>query len=441
MKRALYHELLGWKTGKNKKPLVLKGISRVGKSYLLKAFAQKEFKVCHFFDFIKDKTLKTIFEGTLDPKEIIKRLEIQYEIKINPTHNLIVFDEIQECPRALTSLEYFCDELDSAFIIASGKFLGAGLIKESYPAGKVKPLNLSPMTFFEFLEGLEKNALLDALKQGIAKNNISLTVHQKAFEYLKYYFITGGLPQVVKEFKDNSHDLAKAFSKVRILQAEILDHYLNNITKYAGKISALKIQTLFQNIPHQLARTDKGASKFIFKGVLPTRSNFEHLESSLFWLEKSGLIQKVPLCTGARPPLWSHTSHNKFKAYLFDTGLLGLMVDLEPKTIYGSDFNNYKGYFAENFVVQELSSALKNQLYSWQENTSEIEFLLNHSDQVVPIEVKTSINKKAKSLNVFKMKYKPQKSYLLSGHELLLKDSGHSYLPVYLASQLKRCCE
>ena len=434
MDRNIYKDLLSWKSDKKRKPLLIKGARQVGKTYILTAFGKNEFINFHHFDFTKNKELKKIFEGSLDPLEIIKKIKIQYEININPEKDLIIFDEIQECPNALTALKYFCDDLNGSYIISSGSFLGVNLSSEAYPVGKIKTITLYPMSFFEFLEGLEKKLLLNEIIHGIKNNSISLTVHDKTFEYLKYYFITGGLPEVVQTFKDTCSDLANSFLKVRELQAEILDNYLNDMSKHAGKTNAVKIQSVFNNIPIQLARENKFNSKFVFKDVLPGRSNYQHLEDPILWLEKSGLIHKILICKKAELPLKAHTNHNKFKLYLFDIGLLGHMVGLEPKTIYNYSYGSYKGYFAENYVIQELAVSFNKDFYSWQEGTSEIEFLTAIAGEIIPIEVKAGINKKAKSLTVYLSRYHPNKSYLISGDQISLSNSGLSFLPLYATS-------
>ncbi|MBF0103744.1 MAG: ATP-binding protein [Deltaproteobacteria bacterium] len=436
MRRTIYQDLLGWKRAKARKPLILKGARQVGKTYSLKEFGAVEFAHCHHFDFIKDKKLKTVFEGDTDPLAIIKKLEIQYDKKIDPARDLIIFDEIQDCPNALTSLKYFCDDLKNSFVIGSGSFLGVSLSAEPYPVGKIKTLKMYPMTFFEFLRGLGREPLLNAILEGTQGNRIDLSVHEKALEYLKFYFITGGLPEIVNEFKNSHSDLAGSFIKVREMQFEMLDNYQNDMSKHAGKINALKIQAVFQDVPVQLARENKNTTKFVFKDVLTSRSNYEQLEDPIMWLEKSGLIFKVPVCNRAAQPLKAYTTHNHFKLYLFDVGLLGAMTGLEPKTIFNYDFGSYKGYFVENYVLQELTSSLEAPVYSWKENTSEVEFLIALSGEITPVEVKAGINKKAKSLKVFMDKYSPKKSFLVSGHTISLKNKGVSYLPLYAVSAI-----
>lgn len=434
MQRNFYQELLGWKLSPRRKPLLLKGARQVGKTYLLKEFGKKEFSNFHHFDFTKDKKLHAVFADDLNPLAILERLEILYDKKIQMDRDLIIFDEIQDCPRAITSLKYFCEELPKSYIVGSGSFLGLSLNSESYPVGKITTMTLYPMSYFEFLQGLEKTKLHKDLvtTQGV----ISEVVHQKAWEYFKYYLITGGLPEVVQTFKDHFADKSVALSKVRDLQTEILDNYLSDMAKHAGKSNASKIQMVFNNIPLQLAKENKSTQKFIFKDVLPTRSNYENLEDPIEWLLKAGLIYKVPICKRAELPLKAFTDQNKFKLFLFDVGLLGVMTGLDAKTILNYDYGSYKGYFAENYVLQELWPTVES-VYSWQEGTSEIEFLIQIAGQILPIEVKAGLNSKAKSLRVYVQRYKPKRSFLISGNPIAVQKTGLSFLPLYVSQKLK----
>ena len=410
----------------------------MGKTYILNKFGKEKFANYHHFDFSQKKTLFNAFEGNLDPDEIILNLEIQNNIEIDINKDLIIFDEIQDCPKALTSLKHFFEKYPDSFIISSGSFLGTTLSEEPYPVGTVRPMSLYPMTFFEFLRGMEQGKLLSAIINGTEKGLLSPAIHETAFKFFKYYLITGGLPQVVQEFKDGFTKLSKAFHKVRELQQELLDSYQNDIAKYSGKINAIKINSVFDSVPIQLARENKTSKKFVFKGVLPRHSKFNQLEEPIQWLIKAGLIYKVPICKKALAPLKAYTDHNLFNLYLFDIGILGVMVDLKPAEIFNYNYGSYKGYFAENFVIQELTPSLKQALYSWKEGQSEIEIVLNLNSGITPVEVKAGINTKAKSLKVFNEKYAPQRSFLISGEEMNIRKKGKSFLPLYCSSLLNQ---
>lgn len=432
MKRIIYHKLLQWKKHNTRKPLLLKGARQVGKTYVLKEFGEKEFPHFFHFDFMKDKALHDVFKEDLTPARVVQKLEILQDIKIDLTQDLLIFDEIQECPAALTALKYFSEESAHAFVIGSGSFLGLSLSRLAYPVGKIHTLTLYPMTYFEFLDGLGKEKLRDEIIHGTYLNHLETVIHNKAFEYLKYYFITGGLPEVVQIFSDYFGNLAEAFAKVRALQSELLENYLRDMAKHSGKIHAIKIQTVFQNIPLQLARENQSSKKFVFKDVLPHRSNFELLEEPIEWLVQAGLIHKNHICKKALPPLRAYTDENQFNLFIFDVGILGAILDLKPKDIFNYDYGSYKGYFAENFVVQELSARLDCEIYCWKEGTSEVEILIDSNTMgVTPIEVKAGINSKAKSMKVFRERYQPKNAFLISGAPLHLSQKSISYLPLY----------
>lgn len=438
MRRSLYQKLLEWKTQSQRKPLLLKGARQVGKTFLLKSFGELEFKNHFHFDFIKEPSLNEVFEDSLKPSEIIQQLNIRYELNIDLSKDLIIFDEIQACPKAVTALKYFCEDCPQAYVVGSGSFLGISLTQNPYPVGKVQTEMLYPMNFFEFLEGLAQDDLKQFLIKGFQKKRIPPAIHAKVFEYLKYYFITGGLPEVVQTFKKQyQQNLNLAFESVRTLQDELIRNYRNDMAKHSGKVNAVKIQSVFDHVPLQLARENKNAPKFVFKGVLPNNSNYRNLEDPITWLVKAGLIYKVLICKKATPPLKAYSDENKFKLYLFDVGLLGAMTDLKSKDIYSYDYGSYKGFFAENFFLQEFYSYFQKDIYSWNEGTSEIEFLTDLQEGITPIEVKAGINTKAKSLKVFIQKYQPHKSYLFSLERLERHDQGLNYVPLYLVSQIE----
>jgi len=355
---------------------------------------------------------------------------------INIKEDLIVFDEIQESPKALTALKYFSQDYPEAYICASGSLLGVGLNDASFPVGKVYRCNLYPMNFYEFLLAMNQERLLSLIKSSSCKEVISPMIHEKIWEYYKYFMITGGLPEVVKTFRDNFNTINKAFERVRTLQHHLVECYLDDISKHSGKIKAVKIKAVFNSIPAQLAKENKGVDKFIFKEVLPNASRYSTLEAPIEWLIKTGLIIKVPICERAKFPLQAYSNKKRFKLYLFDVGILGSMLNLSPKNIFKYEYGSYKGYFAENIVLSELTSHFQQTFYSWHHNTAEIEFLWEQGEDIIPIEVKAGINTKAKSLRVFKEYYSPSHFFVLSGNSM--NASNNNYLPLYMASELSR---
>ncbi|MFH1729076.1 MAG: AAA family ATPase [Pseudomonadota bacterium] len=437
MKRNILNKLINWKNSQNRKPILLKGARQVGKTYIIKEFGKTNFENVHYFDFMKNKKLCDSFLDTLNPDQILLNLELQNKIKIDINKDLIVFDEIQECEKAISSLKYFYETYPGAFIIGSGSFLGLSLGTSSFPVGKVEKLNLYPMSFFEFLEGIDNEKILNLMTDGYVNNKISKVLHDEVLIYLKYYIITGGLPEVVSTFHENSNDLQLAFAKVRELQKSLLFDYEADISKHSGKSNAVKILSVFNNVPLQLARENKQNKKFIFKNILPKNSNYSNLEDPISWLTKAGLIHKISICKRAVEPLKAYTEENRFNLFMFDIGILGAMLDLDPISIFKSTYKEYKGYIFENFVIQELVSSQKFDFYSWKEGTSEIEILARTESGITPIEVKSGLNTKAKSLKVFVEKYAPQKRYLLSPLNIKKCDSGMVFLPIYCASLIQ----
>ena len=434
MERNIELKLLEWKNSSNRKPLLLQGARQVGKTYSLKKFGKEHFKNYFIFDFMLDSKLKTIFKKDLNPKRIIQDLSLYIDKDINSS-DLIIFDEIQECGEAITSLKYFNEQYPEAFICASGSLLGTGLNNSSFPVGKIDRLKLYPMDFFEFLHGTAQHKLLNTIIEGIANKYFSEILHQKAWHWLKLYFITGGLPEVITTLISHLDNLLHAFNKVRKLQKSLIQSYKDDITKHSGKLKAVRIEAIFKNIPMQLAKENKSVNKFVFKDVLTSNSKYIYLEGPIEWLLKAGLIHNVYICNNAAIPLQAYSKSNRFKLYLFDIGILGAMTNLDPKAIYEYEYGSYKEYFAENYVLNEIICKLETDIFSWAVNTSELELLLEHNDKVIPIEVKAGINTKAKSLNVYKSKYNPDKSILFSA--LPYKETKSKLLaPLYLACSI-----
>ena len=435
MKRKIYKELLEWKRSSTRKPLLLQGARQVGKTYCLEKFGQKEFSNYHIFDFMENPALNKVFDLDLKPERILRDLGIINDTDIDTGKDLIIFDEIQQCPKALTSLKYFAQELPTAYIATSGSLLGLGLSDEPFPVGKINRIKLYPMDFDEFLEALKQERLVKLINSLSLKQPIIEPLHQKIWTFFKYYMITGGLPEVVKLFREKIDTPAEGFDLVRKLQKVLLKDYIDDIAKHSGKIKSVKIEAVFKSIPTQLARETKGMKKFVFKDVLSSASRYSLLEAPIEWLIKAGLVIKVPICTRSSFPLQAYSEEKRFKLYMFDIGILGCMLDLLPKIIFSYDYGSYKGYFAENIVLADLTSHFDKTIYSWSKNNSEIEFLIEHNEEIVPVEVKAGINTKAKSLRVYIEKYSPKNALLLSGRPIISKDKIKTQLPLYLASK------
>jgi len=438
MKRKLYKELLDWKLSISRKPLLLKGARQVGKSYLLKKFGEKEFPCCHIFNFEQDKKLNKIFEPDLVPHRIITELSIYSEKKIDINTDLVIFDEIQECPEAITSLKYFHEDMQNLALCCAGSLIGVKMSSGSFPVGKVNFLNLYPMTFEEFLMATNDGISLDLFHTALTCDRQSDIAHAKLWNKLKEYYMTGGMPKVVSSYLSNRESRFEAINTARAIQQELIEGYFKDFAKHSGKINSLHIVSVLENIPIQLSKNIEGSVKrYKFKKVISHKKSFSDLQGPIDWLIKAGLIIKIKICNRAELPLESFCKNNIFKLFLFDIGLLGAMLDLPPKTIISQDFGIAKGYFAENYVAQEFLSAGISKLYSWSERNSEIEFLSVADENIIPVEVKSGTRTQAKSLGQFINKYSPEKAVTLTGKSLNkapgLKVNNY---PLYLAGKI-----
>jgi uncharacterized protein len=436
MKRKIYKHLIAWKGKRERKPLVVKGARQVGKTYILKEFGAKDFVNFHYLNFEKDESLKAIFKKDLNPGRIIQEIMIYLNKKINIQQDLLIFDEIQEIPRAITSLKYFNEEMPELAICVAGSLIGVTLNEESFPVGKVEFLNMYPMSFDEFLLGVGNNLLYENLLKFDDSSDI---VHQKMWELLKHYFIVGGLPEVVKTYRNDQENLYDAFKNVRKKQDDLITAYQADMAKHSGKQNAMHIERLWRNIPRQLAREQEGKdTKFVFKGVIPGIKGFDRLSGIIDWLETAGLILKVPLLKKAETPLAAYASDNNFKLYIFDIGILGALSQLSIKSILDYDYGSYKGYYAENYVAQSLREQGIFAFYYWKGRTSEVEFVFANQDKVIPVEVKAGNITQSKSLNIFSQKYSVTKQFTLSARRYSTNQAKDKfYIPLYLSGQLR----
>ncbi len=439
MRRDIEQNLLEWKNSKNRKPLIIKGARQVGKTYSLKKFGAENFKNFHYINFEKQINIQKIFSKNLDPINILNELSLELSIEINIKHDLLIFDEIQTVPQALTSLKYFCEEMPELAICAAGSLLGLKLSPVSFPVGKIDYLYMYPLCFSEFLEAVGKNQFKKALESNLHSQTISETLHDKLWEILKVYFIIGGLPEVVENYTSSTETLLfNKFQKAREKQKQIISTYLDDMTKHCGKENSMHIERLWKDIPSQLAKEqDSSAPKFSFKGVIPGIQAYSRLVGVIDWLEATGLIIKVKIVKQASKPLSAFTKENRFKLFMFDVGILGALSSLKIPDIWDQDYGNYKGYYAENFVAQELQygTSLLEDLYSWSEGEAEVEFLKDLDTGIIPIEVKSGANTQAKSLKSYINKYQPAYSVILSAKNYHIDQVKKvHYYPLYLAN-------
>ncbi len=437
MKRHYYRKLQEWQAQGHRKPLLLRGVRQCGKTYLLKEFGQKEFPQVHYFNFEKEPGLARVFEANLDPHRIIEQLGLHQNKAINVAHDLVLFDEIQEAPEALTSLKYFQEDMQELALGCAGSLLGVHLSTKSYPVGKVQTDYLYPLSFVEFLRAISEDLLADLIETCDENTDIGPLAHERLWERLQWYFVVGGLPEAVQAFVDNNDNIVLAFEKVRATQMQLISDYYADIAKHSGKVNSMHIDRIWRSIPTQLASSvDKTSKRFRFNGIIEGIDRYSRLANVFDWLVNAGLIIKVPIIESIEQPLSAHTEDSCFKLYVFDVGILGALSGLAPKTILDYEYGTYKGYFAENFVAQELIAANVRDLYAWQKDRSEVEFVMNVGGDILPVEVKAGNVTHAKSLQKFVELYHSKYRTIISGRPFKIdqRNGVHNY-PLYLASR------
>ena len=399
MKREVYSQLVNWKNDINKKPLVLRGARQVGKTWLLKEFGANEYRETIYINFEDNMALKNVFIQDFDIKRILLALQIETGIKADAHNCLIVFDEIQEAPKGITSLKYFYEKAPEYHVIAAGSYLGISLHKtNSFPVGKVSFIDLSPLSFPEFLLAKDQGVLLELIRD--REWSLISQFKQKYIGLLKEYYFVGGMPEVVKSFIED-YD----FDKARKIQSDIINSYEQDFSKHAPPNIIPRIRMVWNSIPSQLAKENK---KFIF-GMLKKGARSKDFELALEWLIDSGLLHKVNRIKKPSMPLKAYEDLSAFKIFLNDCGLLSALVQLPSKTLLDGNklFQEFKGALTEQYVHQQLINY--NPYYWSAENSSgEIDFLLQIKESIIPIEVKSEENLKAKSLRAFTKKHKSE---------------------------------
>ncbi|RKX75181.1 MAG: AAA family ATPase [Spirochaetes bacterium] len=435
MKRSLTHRLRKWKDSDNRKPLILKGARQVGKTWLLTDFGNQEFTKVHYINLEKEKRFHSIFKESLNPLTIISTLEIMLAVKIDTRNDFLIFDEIQECPEALTSLKYFNEELPFLAVGCAGSHMGIMLSMASFPIGKVDFLALYPLSFKEFLNAKHPD-LIPFLKESSELKRIPEAVHNLLWEEFKNYYLVGGMPEAVETFINNGGNGYEAYEAVRSIHRKLIEGIQSDFAKHSGKWNATHIARIWEDIPHQISRVNNNSvSRFQFKGVIPNKSKFSQFEGPIDWLVNTGLAIPVYMVEQPAVPIKSRAKKNMVKLYLFDIGLMGTMSEIPIESILRQDYGSYKGYIAENYVAQELNSK-GHQLFFWQGRTSEIEFLITAGDQIVPIEVKSGNRTRARSLEVYQKQYSPIISMVISSKRLS-NTAGRLYLPLYNAGNAR----
>ena len=431
MKRRAVDLMLKWKDSPDRKPLLLKGARQVGKTWLMNEFGKAYYKNLVYIDFYNNRRAREIFEGDLETEKIINELVFISGEIIIPGQTLIIFDEIQECNRALNSLKYFCEKAPEYHIIAAGSFLGIAMHEnESFPVGKTDSLNIYPMTFIEFLDALGEKKLIEAINK-LDPRLINL-VKNDLIKHLKYYFFTGGMPEVVLSFSKE-----KNYEKIRSIQKRIISDYENDFSKHTGMVSSEKVTRLWNSIPAQLAREKK---KFVYNDVKSGAKSRDY-RSALFWLVKCGLVYEICRISMPHYPLISYAEPEHFKLYMLDVGLLSAITGLDINAFLDRDsavFDHFFGALAEQYVLQEIKALEDIPVFYWAREGSakaELDFIIQFKDKVIPVEVKAEKNLKAKSLKVYIDFYKPLIAIISSLEDFKKKDTSNGVIfdiPMYL---------
>ncbi len=433
MERKFYRTLLEWKSNEDRMPLVLLGARQVGKTWLLTRFGRNEYKTLHHFNFQENPDLSRVFKKDLDPVRILAELSIIGKKVIRIETDLVLFDEVQDCDQAVTSLKYFQEKMPELHLAAAGSLLGVQLNSASFPVGKVETFDLFPLTFEEFLDASGDTM---AIKLYAEINRLE-SAHNLLWDYLCQYFFVGGMPAAAKKwFADTA--VQRKITAVRKVQKDVLRDFQKDFSKHSGKVNALQISTLFEAVPQQIAKVLDGSLKrFRFKDVLPNKRTYAHLANAISWVENAGLVHKTfSIESRPRVPLKAFVRENRFKLYLFDVGLLGCMLELTHTDLTNQDYGIAKGAFAENFVACELRAMGVDTLYSWGERSSEIEFLhVTPDSEIIPVEVKSGRRTKAKSLKGYIDRYTPARTIKLVG-KVGGTDDKHLVPPLYFAGKL-----
>ena len=399
MYREKMNELIDWKKSKNRKPLIIRGARQVGKTWLMKEFGERFYEKYAYINFDDNARMNALFEGEFDFEKILQGLKIESGVNIEPNNTLIIFDEIQEAPNALKALKYFCENANEYHIVAAGSLLGVAMHQgTSFPVGKVNFIDLTPLSFFEFLKALGEEELLKLLQQ----NDFQMInlFNEKYKNYLKLYFYIGGMPEVVKSYVED-----KDLNEVRKIQKTLLLDYEQDFSKHAPSNIVPRIRQLWNNIPTQLAKENK---KFIY-GLIKEGARAREYEIALSWLIDCGLIYQVNRVNNCKVPLSAYQDFSAFKLYLLDLGLLGAMAGLDARTILEDNeiFNEFKGSLTEQYVLCQLKECTDLDAFYWSSDTgiAEVDFVVQIGKNNVPIEVKSSENLQAKSLKSFVEKY------------------------------------
>ena len=430
MYRIAIEKLLKWKQSKRRKPLIIEGARQVGKTWLMKEFGKQASTETIYINFDSNSRMAELFASDLDTERLIMGLELYAGHKIDPDNSLLIFDEVQEVPRALASLKYFYENSPQYHIVCAGSLLGIALHQgTSFPVGKVDFLKLYPLSFKEFLIATDKERFAELLdKQDFG---MITCFKQTYIDSLKQYYFIGGMPEAVQSFAEN-----KDFNEVREIQKRILAAYEQDFSKHAPNEIVPRLRMVWNSIPSQLAKENK---KFIY-GLVRDGARAKDYETAIMWLSDCGLVHKVSRVNAAGIPLRANEDLKAFKLFVVDVGLLGCMAGLRQRTLLDGNalFVEFKGALTEQYVCQQLKTIedLEVYYYTNDRGSCEVDFVVDTGEQIVPVEVKAEVNLRAKSLKTYQEKFSPEVSIRTSMSDYK-KEEWLVNLPLYAIDQLK----
>ncbi len=429
MYRTAIEKLLKWKQNKHRKPMIIEGARQVGKTWLMKEFGQQAYADTVYINFDSNSRMAELFASDLDTERLIMGLELYAGHKIDPDNTLLIFDEVQEVPRALSSLKYFYENAPQYHIVCAGSLLGIALHQgTSFPVGKVDFMNLYPLSFREFLmaNGQERFAELIDKRDFQMITSFKLTY----IDALKHYYYVGGMPEAVQSFAEN-----KDFNEVREIQRRILMAYEQDFSKHAPNEIVPRLRMIWNSIPSQLVKENK---KFIY-GLVREGARAKDYEAAIMWLSDCGLVHKISRVNTAAIPLRAYEDLKAFKLFVVDVGLLGCMAGLRQHTLLdGNDlFVEFKGALTEQYVCQQLKNIEDLDIYYYTNDrgSCEIDFVVDTGGKIVPVEVKAEVNLRAKSLKSYQEKFSPEISVRTSMADYK-KEEWLVNLPLYAIDQI-----
>ena len=427
MKRNAIEQLLAWKNSTDRKPLVLKGARQVGKTWLMEEFGRLYYDDTFYFNFDEEDELQSVFKTNKNPHRIIELLGMIKGKKILPENHLIIFDEVQECSEALNSLKYFCEKANEYHIISAGSLLGTLLAKpKSYPVGKVNLLNISPMTFDEFLAASDEGlySYYTAIQKG---QQIEEIFHHRLLDAYNYYLIIGGMPECVQSWITH-----KDPAEISRIQQELIELYENDFSKHNGKVNSGRILMVFRSLVTQLSKDNE---KFIF-GCVREGARAREFEEAIEWLVSAGMVLRIYNVSKPEHPLKAYEQLNHFKLFMFDVGLMKQMAAISNEAILLKSDYQFKGALTENYVLQQIKAIYDTEpKYYAPTSTNEIDFVVQDGMDIIPIEVKAGESVTSASFKNYIKEYKPEKAVRLSKLGYEINDSFVN-LPLYLANKM-----